>query len=119
MSLLPWTSRSTRSIAEEMTRRGLAVSHVTVARCLAQLGYSLQANVKVLEGPPYTAPKGLGGGVMSCRGGVISCQRLRLGVLSPMKTGGQPPTAFWFALQVMAVPPRVPAAEGKTACLCG
>jgi hypothetical protein len=53
MSLLRWTSKSTRAIAEEMTRRGLAVSHMTVARYLETMGYSLQANVKVLEGPQH------------------------------------------------------------------
>ena len=50
MSLLKWTSKSTRAIAEELTRRGHAVSDVTVGRCLHDMGYSLQANVKTIEG---------------------------------------------------------------------
>jgi transposase len=53
MSLLKWTSKSTRAIAEELTRRGHAVSDVTVGRCLHDMGYSLQANVKTIEGPQH------------------------------------------------------------------
>ena len=53
MSLLKWTSKSTRTIAEELTRRGHVVSDVTVGRCLHDLGYSLQANVKTIEGPQH------------------------------------------------------------------
>ena len=51
MSLLRWTSKSTRTIAEELTRLGHPVTWVTVARCLDDLGYSLQANRKTQEGP--------------------------------------------------------------------
>ena len=51
MSLLRWTSQSTRTIAEELTRLGHPVTWVTVARCLDDLGYSLQANRKTQEGP--------------------------------------------------------------------
>jgi hypothetical protein len=53
MSLLKWTSKSTRTIAEELARRGCAVSWATVARCLHTMGYSLQANVKTIEGPQH------------------------------------------------------------------
>jgi hypothetical protein len=53
MSYLLWTNKSTRTLAEELTRQGYAVSHVTVARCLRELGYSLQANVKTLEGTQH------------------------------------------------------------------
>jgi hypothetical protein len=53
MSLLRWTSKSTRTIAEELTRRGHRIGAVTVARCLSDLGYSLQANVKAKEGPQH------------------------------------------------------------------
>jgi hypothetical protein len=53
MSLLKWTSKSTRTIAEELTRRGYPVSWVTVARCLHDMDYSLQANVKTIEGPQH------------------------------------------------------------------
>ena len=50
MSLLKWTSKSTRTLAEELTRLGHPVTARTVARCLDDLGYSLQANVKAVEG---------------------------------------------------------------------
>ncbi len=53
MSLLKWTSKSTRNIADELTRRGYAVSAVTVGRCLHDLDYSLQANLKAIEGPQH------------------------------------------------------------------
>jgi Rhodopirellula transposase DDE domain len=42
MSYLLWTNKSTRTLAEERARQGCTVSHVTVARCLGELGYSLQ-----------------------------------------------------------------------------
>ena len=53
MSLLRWTSKSTRTMAEELTRLGHPVSWVTVARCLDDMGYSLQANRKSKEGPQH------------------------------------------------------------------
>jgi Rhodopirellula transposase. len=54
MSLLRWTNKSTARIAEELTRQGHRASDETVRRRLRELGYSLQANVKTLEGssPP-------------------------------------------------------------------
>jgi hypothetical protein len=53
MSPLRWTSKATRSIAEELTRSGHPVSSVTVIRCLEEMGYTLQANVKSREGPQH------------------------------------------------------------------
>jgi hypothetical protein len=53
MSPLKWTSKSTRTIAEELERSGHPVSNVTVARCLVEMGYTLQANVKTREGPQH------------------------------------------------------------------
>jgi len=53
MSPLKWTSKSTRTIAEDLARDGHPVSNVTVARCLAEMGYTLQANVKTREGPQH------------------------------------------------------------------
>ena len=50
MSPLKWTSKSTRTLAEELTRQGYRVNKDNVARCLHELGYALQANVKTLEG---------------------------------------------------------------------
>ena len=53
MSQLRWTSKSTRTMAEELTRLGHPVTWVTVARCLDDMGYSLQANLKSKEGPQH------------------------------------------------------------------
>jgi Rhodopirellula transposase DDE domain len=53
MSQLRWTSKSTRTMAQELTRLGHPVSWVTVARCLDDMGYSLQANRKSKEGPQH------------------------------------------------------------------
>jgi len=53
MSHLKWTNKSTRTMADELGRKGHQVSHVTVARRLWEMGYSLQANVKTLEGPQH------------------------------------------------------------------
>jgi hypothetical protein len=53
MSYLLWTNQSTRALAEELVRHGCEVSHVTVARCLHEMGYSLQANVKTVEGTQH------------------------------------------------------------------
>lgn len=53
MSLLRWTSKSTRTLAAELTRQGHRVSHTTVARLLHELHYSLRANVKNHEGPAH------------------------------------------------------------------
>jgi Rhodopirellula transposase DDE domain len=50
MSALLWTNQSTQSIAEELTQRGHPVSDKTVARCLKNMGYSLQLNRKEKEG---------------------------------------------------------------------
>ena len=54
MSLLRWTNKSTARIAAELTRQGHRASDETIRRRLRELGYSLQANVKTLEGssPP-------------------------------------------------------------------
>ena len=46
MSPLKWTSKSTRMIAGELTRSGHPVSNVSVGRCLEEMGFTLQANVK-------------------------------------------------------------------------
>jgi Rhodopirellula transposase DDE domain len=54
MSLLRWTCKSTRTLAEELTRLGHPVSWVTVARCLDDMDYSLQANRKCKEGQQHT-----------------------------------------------------------------
>jgi transposase len=53
MSPLRWTCKSTRSIAEELDRRGYTVSHTKVAELLREKGYSLQANRKTIEGKQH------------------------------------------------------------------
>jgi len=50
MSLLVWTTKSTRNLADALTQLGHRVSDRTVARMLTDLGFSLQGNTKVLEG---------------------------------------------------------------------
>ncbi len=50
-SLLRWTHKSTRTIADELSKKGHNVSYATVRRRLHELGYSLQANLKNDEGP--------------------------------------------------------------------
>ena len=49
-SALRWTCKSVRKLAEELKRVGHRTSHRMVAELLHELGYSLQANRKTLEG---------------------------------------------------------------------
>ncbi len=49
-SPLRWTCKSTRRLADELTRQRHPVSAPTVATLLRQAGYSLQANSKTREG---------------------------------------------------------------------
>lgn len=48
-----WTTKSTRRLADELTRRGHRVSADTVADLLREEGFSLQANAKTLEGTQH------------------------------------------------------------------
>jgi hypothetical protein len=50
MSLLVWTTKSTRNLAGALTELGHPVSDRTVARMLRAMGFHLQANAKVAEG---------------------------------------------------------------------
>ncbi len=50
MSPLRWTTKSTRRLADELTRQGHRVSADTVADLLREEGFSLQANAKTIEG---------------------------------------------------------------------
>jgi transposase len=53
MSLLRWTSKSTRHIADALIQKGFQVSDDTVGRILKSLGYSLQAPAKEKEGTAH------------------------------------------------------------------
>lgn len=53
MCRLRWTTKSTRVLADEMTAQGYPVSHSTVAKVLAGMGYSLQAPAKTREGADH------------------------------------------------------------------
>lgn len=50
MSPLRWTCKSTRQLASELTRHNSPISHTIVAELLHELGYSLQANFKSIDG---------------------------------------------------------------------
>ena len=54
MTRLRWTTKSTRTLAEELTRQGHPISHHSVGRLLTgPLEYSLQANAKTVEGAQH------------------------------------------------------------------
>ena len=48
-----WTSKSVRKLADELTRMGHQTSHRMVAALLQEMGYSLQAHRKTLEGSSH------------------------------------------------------------------
>jgi hypothetical protein len=50
MSLLRWTTKSTRNLASALKEKGFDISHDVVAKMLVESGYSLQANAKTREG---------------------------------------------------------------------
>lgn len=49
-SVLRWTCKSVRKLAQELQQRGHRVSYQLVSELLHELGYSLQANRKTREG---------------------------------------------------------------------
>lgn len=49
-SPLRWTCKSVRKLADELNKMGHRTSHRLVAELLKQMGYSLQANRKTIEG---------------------------------------------------------------------
>src|SRR6266566_8377948 len=53
MSPLRWTTKSTRNLADELTRQGHKVSADTVGDLLREEGFSLQGNTKTLEGKQH------------------------------------------------------------------
>jgi hypothetical protein len=52
-SPLRWTCKSTAALANELQRQGYSIGARTVAKCLAGLRYSLQANRKTKEGSSH------------------------------------------------------------------
>jgi DDE family transposase len=52
-SPLRWTCKSTRQLARTLRAQGYAVSYRVVGELLRELGYSLQANAKTLEGAQH------------------------------------------------------------------
>ena len=52
-SPLRWTTKSVRNLADELGQQGHKASHRMVAELLHELGYSLQANRKTLEGSAH------------------------------------------------------------------
>lgn len=50
---LRWTTKSTRTLADELTRQGFSITHSVVAKLLADMGYSLQAAHKSAEGTEH------------------------------------------------------------------
>ena len=52
-SFLRWTAKSTRKLAAELKRQGYSIGDRKVAELLHQMGYSLQANSKTLEGKQH------------------------------------------------------------------
>jgi hypothetical protein len=53
MSPLRWTTKSTRDLADELTRQGHKVSADTVGGLLRAEGFSLQGNAKTIEGAQH------------------------------------------------------------------
>ena len=52
-SPLRWTCKGTRQLTKALSQQGYVVAHRTVADLLRQLGYSLQANAKTIEGQQH------------------------------------------------------------------
>lgn len=53
MSPLRWTTKSTRKLAEELTRQGHRICADTVGDLLREEGFSLQSNARTLEGKQH------------------------------------------------------------------
>jgi hypothetical protein len=53
MRALLWTCKSTKNIAKELKKKGYTVSDRTISRLLYDMGYSLQSNLKSVEGKQH------------------------------------------------------------------
>ena len=56
MTPLRWTSKSLRSLADQLRAQGHQVSPTLVQRLLHEAGYSLQSNTKTSRGQPAPRP---------------------------------------------------------------
>ena len=96
ISPLRWTTKSVRRLAAELGRVGHAVSHQTVSELLHAMGYSLQANRKVLEGTHHPDRNAqfshLNAAVqlqLSLGGPVISVDTKKKELVGPFRNGGK------------------------------
>ena len=74
MSPLRWTCKSTRTLAAALVAQGFTVSTSKVRQLLAEMGYSLQANRKTLEGRQHPDRDGQ---FRHINGRVLACKRRR------------------------------------------
>jgi transposase len=95
-SALRWTCKSIRRLAEELTHKGHKTSHRMVAELLHEMGYSLQANRKVLEGSSHPDRNAqfehLNGAVqlqLALGEPVISVDTKKKELVGPFKNGGK------------------------------
>lgn len=96
MSLLRWTRKSTRTLAQELNRLGHSIQADTVRRLLEDMDYSLQVNRKVKEGPQHPDRDGQFGyinrQVNAFRGRsdpVISVDAKKHELIGPFKNAGR------------------------------
>ena len=95
-SPLRWTCKSVRQLAAELKRQGHQASHRMVAELLHDMGYSLQANRKTLEGTEHPDRNAqfehLNGAVqlqLSLGEPVISVDTKKKELVGPFKNGGR------------------------------
>jgi transposase len=95
-SPLRWTCKSTRQLARTLTGRGYEVSSRVVGELLRELGYSLQANAKTLEGSSHPDRNGqfeyLNTQVQTAlakRWPVISVDAKKKELVGPYRNGGR------------------------------
>jgi transposase len=95
-SPLRWTCKSVRRLAEELKAQGHQTSHRMVAELLHDLGYSLQANQKTLEGSEHPDRNAqfehLNGAVQQqlwAREPTISVDTKKKELIGPFKNGGR------------------------------
>jgi hypothetical protein len=95
-SPLRWTTKSVRNLAAELQRGGHRVSYRIVAGLLHELGYSLQANRKTLEGTTHPDRDAqfihLDAAVqlqLSLGGPVISVDTKKKELVGPFRNGGK------------------------------